>query len=57
MSVLIGTSGYSYKAWKGSFYPAKLKPADLLEEFATHLGTVEIDNPCSRPANDRVLEH
>ena len=29
MRAYIGTSGYSYKEWKGSFYPDKMKPAEM----------------------------
>ncbi len=30
MKLDVGTSGYSYKEWKGSFYPEKIKPAEML---------------------------
>ena len=32
MEVLAGTSGYSYKEWKGTFYPDKL-PADQMLQY------------------------
>ncbi len=44
MRVLVGTSGYSYKEWKGSFYPEDLKPTGMLSYYATRLQTVEINN-------------
>jgi uncharacterized protein YecE (DUF72 family) len=44
MRVLVGTSGYSYKEWKGSFYPAELKEAQMLRFYAERLPTVEINN-------------
>jgi uncharacterized protein YecE (DUF72 family) len=44
MRVRVGTSGYSYKEWKGSFYPAELKEADMLRFYAERLSTVEINN-------------
>ena len=37
MQVLIGTSGYSYPAWKGSFYPEKLPAAKMLGYYAEQL--------------------
>ena len=45
MSVLIhvGTSGYDYRAWRGRFYPAKLKAADMLGYYAARFATVEIN--------------
>jgi uncharacterized protein YecE (DUF72 family) len=44
MDVLVGTSGYSYKPWKGRFYPEKLKDAEMLAFYATRFPTVEINN-------------
>jgi uncharacterized protein YecE (DUF72 family) len=40
----IGTMGWSYKFWVGSFYPEKLKPASFLSEYAKHFDSVELDN-------------
>lgn len=56
MGVLVGTSGYSYKEWKGAFYPEKIKPGDMLGEYARHLGTVEINNTFYRLPKESVLE-
>jgi uncharacterized protein YecE (DUF72 family) len=39
----VGTSGYNFPEWKGSFYPPKLPSAKWLEYYAQHLGTVEIN--------------
>src|SRR5262245_1637805 len=39
----VGTSGYNFPEWRGSFYPAKLASAKWLEYYAPHLGTVEIN--------------
>jgi uncharacterized protein YecE (DUF72 family) len=44
MQLFVGTSGYSYKPWKGKFYPEKMKEADMLRFYATRFGTVEINN-------------
>jgi len=56
MDVWAGTSGYSYAAWKGSFYPEDLSNADMLSYYATRLPAVEINNTFYRMPNERVLE-
>ena len=56
MILRIGTSGYSYKEWKGSFYPENLKPADMLSFYAERLGTVEINNTFYHMPTQKVLE-
>ncbi len=43
MQIHIGTSGYGYKEWLGSFYPATLKPRAMLAHYATKLPAVEIN--------------
>src|SRR5436305_322972 len=44
MPVLIGTSGYAYPKWKGSFYPPKHPSKKMLEYYASQFSTVEINN-------------
>jgi uncharacterized protein YecE (DUF72 family) len=39
--VLTGTSGFSYGAWKGRFYPEKLPARAMLAHYASRLATVE----------------
>ncbi len=39
----VGTSGFSYPEWKGSFYPEKIKAADMLAFYAQRFDTVEIN--------------
>ena len=34
MEVRVGTSGYSYREWKGSFYPEDIKSPDMLRYYA-----------------------
>lgn len=51
-----GTSGFSYKEWKGGFYPEKLKNADMLEYYGTRLAAVEINNTFYRMPKASVLE-
>jgi len=50
-------SGYSYKEWKGSFYPADLPPDRMLAHYATRFPTVEINNTFYRlPSEGMLLE-
>lgn len=41
--VLVGTSGYNYPEWKGTFYPADLPAAKMLPYYAARFSTVEIN--------------
>jgi len=55
MHVLTGTSGYSYKEWKGRFYPEKMKEAEMLGFYSGRFPTVEINNTFYRmPAPDML---
>ncbi len=40
----VGTSGFSYAEWRGSFYPADAKPPEFLGHYAGRLGAVELNN-------------
>src|SRR6188472_2640416 len=42
--LMAGASGYSFKEWKGTFYPNDLKPDGMLAWYSTRLPTVEINN-------------
>ncbi|WP_422923448.1 DUF72 domain-containing protein [Singulisphaera sp. PoT] len=44
MNLYVGTSGYSYKEWKGSFYPADLPIKQMLRYYGERFRTVEINN-------------
>ena len=57
MNVRVGTSGYSYTPWKGSFYPEDLKSADMLRYYAEHFPTVEINNTFYRMPSATTIEH
>jgi uncharacterized protein YecE (DUF72 family) len=39
-----GTSGFSYDAWRGPFYPADIGADRMLAYYAEHLTAVEINN-------------
>ena len=41
---VVGTSGFSYPAWRGPFYPEKLPAKDMLAYYATAFDAVEINN-------------
>jgi uncharacterized protein YecE (DUF72 family) len=52
----IGTSGYSYKEWKGSFYPSDLPDARMLNYYAERFASVEINYTFYRMASVRQLQ-
>jgi uncharacterized protein YecE (DUF72 family) len=55
--ILAGASGYSFKEWKGAFYPEKIKPEEMLPYYAERLPTVEINNTFYRMPKTDVLEN
>src|ERR1700716_257600 len=55
--LLAGASGYSFKEWKGNFYPEKIKPEEMLSFYAERLPTVEINNTFYRMPKTSVLEN
>ena len=54
--LLAGASGYSFKEWKGAFYPASIKPEAMLAWYAERLPSVEINNTFYRMPAAAVLE-
>jgi uncharacterized protein YecE (DUF72 family) len=56
MNLYVGTSGYSYKEWKGSFYPADLPAKEMLNYYGQQFRTVEINNTFYRLPKASVLE-
>ena len=56
MHFYLGTSGYSYKEWKGNFYPQDLKPDAMLLWYAQRLPTVEINNTFYRMPSEKMLK-
>lgn len=52
----IGTSGYSYKQWKGPFYPEGLPDAEMLRFYGERFSTVEINYTFYRSATVRQLQ-
>ncbi|MFN2589573.1 MAG: DUF72 domain-containing protein [Actinomycetota bacterium] len=51
----LGTSGFAYKEWKGSFYPADLKDVDMLPFYASRFPTVEINYTFRRQPTETTL--
>ena len=56
MKLRVGTSGFAYKEWKGSFYPDRIKAEDMLRFYGERFGTVEINNTFYRMPSTSVLE-
>lgn len=57
MRLLAGASGYSFKEWKGIFYPENIRPEQMLVWYAARLPTVEINNTFYRMPKREVLEN
>lgn len=53
--VHVGTSGFAFDEWKGSFYPADLKSRDMLPFYAERLGAVEINYTFRRHPSEKTL--
>jgi uncharacterized protein YecE (DUF72 family) len=53
--VWIGTSGFSYKEWKGIFYPRDLSDQKMLPYYASRFRTVEIDSTFYRMPAPKTL--
>jgi uncharacterized protein YecE (DUF72 family) len=56
MQFFVGTSGYSYKEWKGNFYPEKLPAKEMLGYYAQRFSTVEMNNTFYRMPSVAVVE-
>ena len=53
--ISIGTSGYSYPEWKGTFYPENLPASKMLGYYAERFPTVEINNTFYRLPSEKVI--
>ncbi|MFQ5690056.1 MAG: DUF72 domain-containing protein [Gemmatimonadota bacterium] len=56
MRLWVGTSGFSYREWKGSFYPPDLSSGGMLAYYARKLAAVEINHTFYRLPKPEVLE-
>jgi uncharacterized protein YecE (DUF72 family) len=57
MRLLAGASGYSFKEWKGTFYPPDMKADQMLAWYSARLPTVEINNTFYRMPRTEMLEN
>jgi uncharacterized protein YecE (DUF72 family) len=57
MNLHVGTSGYSYKEWKGIFYPEDLPAKEMLAYYARRLPAVEINNTFYRLPQATMIEN
>src|SRR6267143_1750912 len=57
MKLFAGASGYSFKEWKGSFYPENIKPDAMLAWYGERLPSVEINNTFYQMPKVSVLEN
>jgi len=56
MKLHAGTSGFAFKEWKGSFYPADMKDDGMLGFYSSKFPTVEINNTFYRLPREDVLQ-
>jgi uncharacterized protein YecE (DUF72 family) len=54
--IWVGTSGYNYPEWKGSFYPETLPASKMLPYYAERFPTVEINYTFYRAPNEKILD-
>ena len=55
--IYVGTSGFSYKGWRGVFYPENIRPADYLKYYRDHFNAVEINSTYYGIPKARVFEN
>ena len=56
MKLWIGTSGYSYPEWKGSFYPPDLSTKKMFGFYSERFPTVEINATFYRMPTDKLVD-
>ncbi|MDQ2659341.1 MAG: DUF72 domain-containing protein [Verrucomicrobiota bacterium] len=56
MDLWIGTSGFQYTEWKGTFYPEDLSTAKMLPYYAARLTTTEINYTFHRIPSAKTIE-
>ena len=55
MNYFVGTSGYNYPEWRGSFYPEKFPTTKMLGYYAERFNTVEVNYTFYRMPNEALL--
>jgi uncharacterized protein YecE (DUF72 family) len=53
----VGTSGYNYEAWRGSFYPEDLSSKKMLAYYGERFGAVEINYSFYRKPTEKILRN
>lgn len=53
--IWVGTSGFQYPEWKGTFYPEKLSVAKMLPFYASHFSTTEVNYSFYRIPSEKTL--
>jgi uncharacterized protein YecE (DUF72 family) len=53
--IYVGTSGYSYPEWRGSFYPERFAGAQMLPYYAERFRTVELNNTFYRMPTGKTI--
>ncbi|MGQ0678239.1 MAG: DUF72 domain-containing protein [Actinomycetota bacterium] len=56
-NLLVGTSGFAFKEWKGSFYPEAMSDKKMLQYYSQLLRTVEINYTFRRMPSEPTLEN
>lgn len=55
-NILVGTSGYNYPEWRGTFYPEKFSTSRMLAFYAERFPTVEINYTFYRMPTEKLLQ-
>jgi uncharacterized protein YecE (DUF72 family) len=56
MALYVGTSGYNYPEWRGTFYPEKFPTSKMLAYYAERFNTVEVNYTFYRIPTVKLLE-
>ena len=54
--IVVGTSGYNYPEWKGSFYPENISAKKMLPYYAERFTTVEVNYTFYRLPSEKTLD-
>ncbi len=54
--IIVGTSGYSFQDWIGTFYPPGIRKGDMLKEYCKHFAGVEVNSTYYRIPHPAVLK-
>lgn len=57
MEVRVGTSGYSFKDWRGNFYPEQIESGKMLDHYVNYFPTVEINSTYYRIPHPTVMNN